>query len=413
MERLNTITSRLADGRFRLVVVSALALAAIGLICQDAYAQRRGGASWGLSIGGGDGPGFYIGENRGGPGPHGPGLGYGYGQHSGVNWGVQVPLGDHGGIGVGNGPNYYGPYHPGPYHPGPGPYPYHHPYPYAYRAYYYQPYSYFYARDYGYVDTTPAAVASNDDEEAEQEPVLPTPGQLARLSDTQLRELIGYAAADYIAELDALSTGDGWKKYFKLADLKAHADSKPTGPISEETRAMINAVAAKMATAQQKSEYETITNSNPYKVLLMALQEYGQPAVVRTGHHLTAIAKFLGQNLDAVSTGEGWKKYLQLDYLVKVGESGSALDKKSIEKLEKALAAFDTVRTTPDYKVVAEVKGFDAAQAALQRFIGAANGGVKKVVAPPTEAPAAPVAPAVPESPKPDLDATKTGSAAF
>ncbi len=39
------------------------------------------------------------------------------------------------------------------------------------------------------------------------------------------------------------------------------------------------------------------------------------------------------------------------------------------EKLEKILERFDDVAKNPDYKVVAELQGFDVTQAALQQYI--------------------------------------------
>ena len=56
--------------------------------------------------------------------------------------------------------------------------------------------------------------------QAIEHPPVPTAGQVARLTDDQLKMMISVALDSYSKELDGFTTGDGWKKYFQLAELK-------------------------------------------------------------------------------------------------------------------------------------------------------------------------------------------------
>jgi len=306
--------------------------------------------SSGVSVGGGNGPGYY---NRGyydrdrgyydrgyyGGGYGGSGLYFGGGSRD-FRWGVGIPFGydDY---------DWYAPYYNN------------------YRRYYnYEP-GYYQGSDY-YSEYNSSAAAQTP--LAMEHPPIPTAGQVARLTDEQLRMIIAVSLDGYSKDLDGFNTGDGWKKHFKLAELKAHVIASQSGSSDAANRALIADISQKFEAAGTDPTYEVITKPWGFQTLLVSLKEYSLPAVQRQSHLLNAKTQTLKRSLDNISTGAGWKAYLEIDDLEKLLDK-PANNAEVIKKLEKILKRFDDVSQNPQYKTIAELQGFEVTQTALQLYI--------------------------------------------
>jgi hypothetical protein len=334
------------------------------------------GVYGGIGIGGGYGGGYHGGGGYGGGyhggGYHGGGYHGGYYGGSGVNWGVNVPLSSDGSVrlGVGSG-GYYSPY-------------YHHGY-------------YNYPRNYygGYYNSYPAetyeAAPSNETDYAEstpptsQEPPLPTAGQVGRMSDEQLVGLLRVASEGYARELDDYKNGETWKKYFKLAEIGDILKTKGNSP-DAASRTTLAEVLKRLDSSAKNAEYETLTKSWGFKALQIGLREYTLPQKERLAHSLNANLQIMNDSLANVTTGEGWKKHLQIEELGKLAENAGGDDASTGKRLEKILAKFDAVAQDSQYQVVAELNGFAATRADLQRYINALQSEQKVAVPPPPPA---------------------------
>lgn len=252
--------------------------------------------------------------------------------------------------------------------------------PFGYNDYdWYAPYYNSYSRRYynsepGYYQGSDYYNQENASTTAQQQPVMehppiPTAGQVARLTDEQLRMMIAVSLDSYSKDLEGFNTGDGWKKHFQLAELKEHVTSSQTGVPDATTRALVANISQKFDAAAKDSTYEVITKPWAFQTLLVALKEYSLPTVERQGHMLIAKAQTLKRSLDNISTGAGWIAYLEMNDLEKLlGEpSGDNVDLN--KKLEKILERFDDVKENPQYKAIAELQGFDVTQTALQQYI--------------------------------------------
>ena len=204
---------------------------------------------------------------------------------------------------------------------------------------------------------------------AMEHPPIPTAGQVARLTDEQLRMMIAVSLDNYIKDLNGFTTGEGWKRHFKLAELKAQVTASQNASPDAATRTLVADISQKFEATGKDPTYEVITQPWSFQTLLVALKEYSLPVVQRQGHVLNAKAQTLKKSLDNTSTGAGWKAYLEINALDKLlGEA--TIDKaESTKKLEKILERFDDVSQNPQYKAIAELQGFDVTRTALQQYI--------------------------------------------
>jgi hypothetical protein len=326
-----------------------LVLGMIGAVVFAADSAYGGGPAIGIGFGGGGG-GPYGGGGYGGYYGGGRYYGGGYGGYyggSGVRFGVSVPLSEDGNVrlGVGNGgyypPNYYR----------------NHDYP---RGGYYYGGNYNYQDGAGYGESTPPAP-----------PPVPTAGQVGRMSDGQLAGLLRAATEEYSRELDGYTNGETWKKYFKLTEILEIAKKSQPNPPDAAVRTTVAEVVKRMDSAAKNAEYDAIAKPWGFKTLQVGLREYALPLKERLGHLLSANLQKIGESLDGVTTGEGWKKHLQIEELGKLAENAGANDASQGKRLEKILAKFDAVAQNSQYQVIAELDGFAATRADLQRYINA------------------------------------------
>ena len=321
----------------------------------------------------GGGPAIGIGFGGGG-GSYG-GVGYGGGYHggSGVRFGVSVPLSNDGNVrlGVSNGG-----YYPSNYHN---------------RYYNYQRGNYDY--DGGYDNYRGSAYSTQQRgdryvESAPEPPPVPTAGQVGRMSDDRLAGLVRAASEEYLQELDGYTNGETWEKYFKLAEIIEIAKKSKPDALDAAARANLAEVLKRMNSAALNAEYDTITKSWGFQTLQVGLREYALPLKVRSGHLLCANLQKISASLDGVSTGEGWKKHLQLDDLEKLAENAGAEDASRQKQFEKGLAKFDAVAQNTEYRVIAELDGFAASRTGLQRYLNALQADQPARTPPPPPPPA-------------------------
>jgi hypothetical protein len=367
------------------------------LLISESLAGPPGGGGGG----GGGGPGGGFGGGMGGA----PGGGFHVGGGNAPNHG-NVPY--HGGGFPGGGPYYHGGGFPGGWHGGPGPYyggwpgfhwgitipfgyddydwyaPYYNYY--NYRSYYVP--TYYSGTEYYSVESPTttaqypqtAAASTAQYPQTTSTPPIPTAAQAARLTDEQLRMMIAVALENYTKDLDAFTSGESWKKHFKLAELKARISALQTGSPDAATRALIADISQKFEAAAKDPTYETITKPWSFQTLLVGLKEYSLTAVQRQNHTLYAKAETLKRSLDNVSTGGDWKTYLEINELERLLGQSSINNAELNKNLEKILVRFDNVAQNSQYKAIADLQGFDVTRMGLQQYILAlraepANGG--------------------------------------
>ena len=217
------------------------------------------------------------------------GGGWGYGP--GYGWGINIPFGYWGGIGLGNYYGYYGyPYYGGYYNDwGPG-------------------YGDYYSYDYSspdYVYQAPQQPVPDTEGQQGKLPPIPTTTELARLTDQQLQSFIAWAANGFSRELGQYDTGNTWIKYFHLDDLKGLAPHPPasatagasaTGAPKAEN--ILEDVLARMDSASKNDQYKTITGTWGFQALHAALYEAVKTPDARAPDVLKGQAEMLSKSLE-------------------------------------------------------------------------------------------------------------------
>jgi hypothetical protein len=258
---------------------------------------------------------------------------------------------------------------------------------YYYRSYYYEP-TYYSGTGYYSVETPTstalypqtAAGSSAQNPQTMSTPPIPTAAQAARLTDEQLRMMIAVSLENYLKDLDTFTSGESWKRHFKLAELKARISALQGGSPDAATRALVADISQKFEASAKDPTYETITKPWSFQTLLVGLKEYSLTAVQRQNHTLYAKAETLKRSLDNVSTGGDWKTYLQINELEKLLTQPPIYNAEMNKNLEKILVRFDNVAQNSQYKAIADLQGFDVTRTGLQQYTLAlrsepANGG--------------------------------------
>jgi hypothetical protein len=284
-------------------------------------------------------------------------------------WGINVPLGRFGGIGIGN---YYGNYGY-PYY-GWGNWNYWGP-----DGYYgswgpgYDTYSYDYSAPA--YSAQPDQQYAQDQQTQDQLPPMPTSKELSRFTDQQLQSFIAWVANGFTRELKQFGTGDTWVIYFRLNDLKAFApnapgaaaDAQASDIATKKSRNVIDDVLNRMDSASKNDEYKSVTNTWGFQALHVALKEANQSPDERGPAVLKGQAEVLSKSLDNLSTGEGWRKHLDIDAIEKLA------DKKKLESNDeiKGIAEkFEHVSRNHEYQAIAQLPGFYGVYSTLNKIVG-------------------------------------------
>ena len=206
-----------------------------------------------------------------------------------------------------------------------------------------------------------------------QGPPIPTSKELARFTDQQLQTFIARSANDFIRELGRFSTGDTWVDYFRLNDLKALASSAPgEGATMQDSssgnprgRSVIDTVLNRIASTEKNSEYEAVTSTWGFQALHAALKEAARSPDEREIGVLKGQAEVLDKSLERISTGEGWRKHLELESLTKLADQKSLRSNEETQRIEDR---FDQVMRNPEYQAIVQLPGFSGVYGTLHQL---------------------------------------------
>jgi hypothetical protein len=323
--------------------------------------EGRGGSNW-------SGNNYRNYTHDGGWADHGH-WNQGYTSYYGRGWGYQPGFGW--GIGLGNFYGYYGyPYY------GRGGYGWGRGWRDGYYGYWGPDYdTYGYDGNYSYPlygEVAEGAESPEDQSSGEgQLPPMPTEKELSGFTNQQLQSFIAWVSRGFTKELGQFNNGDTWVKYFKLDNLRDIAPQPPraavaagaTETISPKNENLIDAVLSRMESTAKSNEYRTITDTWGFKALHVALQEASRPADERAASVLTAQTEMLNKSLERVSTGERWRKHLEIDNLEKIAKTRKL---GSDENLDEITTIFERVAQNPEYQVITQLPGFEGVYSSLR-----------------------------------------------
>jgi hypothetical protein len=221
---------------------------------------------------------------------------------------------------------------------------------------------------------------SEDNQGEEKQPPIPTSKEVARFTDQQLQSFISWTANGFTQELGQYQSGDTWVKYFRLADLKAlaprapggmanataTANAQPSESISKKSKNVIEDVSERMEKTAKNDEYKRITETWGFQSLQVALKEAARSSEERQPDVLKGQAEILAKSLERVSTGDGWRKHLEIDTLQKIADEKDA---GSSDDLKKIANRFDRVAQNPEYQAISQLPGFGGVYGTLHKMM--------------------------------------------
>jgi hypothetical protein len=121
-----------------------------------------------------------------------------------------------------------------------------------------------------------------------------------------------------------------------------------------------------MDTAEKNDEYKMITGSWGFQALQVALKEAARSSEEREPGVLKGQAEILAKSLERVSTGDGWRKHLEIDSLQKLADQKDA---GSSDEFQKIAARYDRVAQNPEYQAISQLPGFGGVYGTLHKMM--------------------------------------------
>jgi hypothetical protein len=160
-------------------------------------------------------------------------------------------------------------------------------------------------------------------------------------------------------------------KYFELENLRAVAPQPPRGSagqqppqtISAKSESLFDKVLNRMKSVEQNSDYSAVTDTWGFKALHAALEEASRPAEERIATVLQTQTEVLNKSLEQVSTGDGWRKHLEIDELQKLAQQKNI---SSDDQVEKIATKFERIARNPEYEAIVQLPGFQEVYSSLR-----------------------------------------------
>jgi hypothetical protein len=217
--------------------------------------------------------------------------------------------------------------------------------------------------------------SENQNSEDGKLPPLPSEKELSSFTNQQLQSFISWVARGFTKELGQYSGGDTWVKYFKLDSLRSIApqpprgqemaaqQQQPTETISQRSEDAIRDVVGRMDSIQKDNQYQTVTNTWGFKALHAALLEASRPPEDRAASVLRGQTEILNKALERVSTGDSWRRHLEIDSLQRLANEKDPGRDQNVDKIAEK---FDRVARNPEYQAIVQLPGFEGVYSSLR-----------------------------------------------
>jgi hypothetical protein len=233
-----------------------------------------------------------------------------------------------------------------------------------------------------YVYTTPATVyvptpVANPDVVVNSAPagVAPpqqsqlTPDDFAALPLEQQRDLLLQALNALEEDFARSPNGDDWSQHLQLATA-AKLITEDEGAPEPTTRARLRAIVQLFDEVASNGDYKAVSDLMSFRSLQAGLHEFAAEEIDRSRRQLSLSAAAFSKTLEEWSSGERWREYLQLNWLIGTEEEMKIDLDARLARFEKLLGKFDRVKSDDQFQVVTEPREFGATHEALHRFVG-------------------------------------------
>ena len=251
------------------------------------------------------------------------------------------------------------------------------------------------------VNTVPAGVAPPQQQQL-------TPDDFAALPIERQHDLLLQALNALEEDLARSPNGNDWSRHLELATM-AKLITEDEGAPEPTTRVRLRAIVQLFDEVAANPDYKAVSDLMSFRSLQAGLHEFAAEDIDRSRRQLSLAAAGFSKTLEAWNSGERWREYLQLNWLIGTDEEMKIDLVARLERFEKLLNKFDRVKGDDQFAVVTQPREFEVTHEALRGFVGHLQALVtdirnaeQEAPKPGLELPDAPKpAPVLPDAPKP------------
>lgn len=196
-----------------------------------------------------------------------------------------------------------------------------------------------------------------------------TPDEFAVLPLERQRELLLQALNSLEEDFARSPNGEDWSRHLQLATiakLVTDGDDCPDATL----RARLRSVVQLFDEVASNADYKVVSDLMSFRVLHMGLHEFAAEEIDRSRRQLSNVASNLAKNLEAWSSAQRWRDYLQTEWMIGTDEEMQIDLEARLVRFEKLLEKFDRVRSDDQFQIVTQPREFGLTHDALRRFVG-------------------------------------------
>ncbi len=196
-----------------------------------------------------------------------------------------------------------------------------------------------------------------------------TPDEFATLPLERQRDLLLQALNALEEDFARSPNGEDWSRHLQLATvakLVTDGEDRPDATL----RARLRSVVQLFDEVAANADYKTVSELTSFRVLHVGLHEFAAEDIDRSRRQLSTSASNLSKGLESWSSGQRWRDYLQLSWMIGTDEEMQIDLDARLVRFEKLLDKFDRVKSDDQFEIVTQPREFQLAHVALRRFVG-------------------------------------------
>lgn len=195
-----------------------------------------------------------------------------------------------------------------------------------------------------------------------------TPDEFAALPPQRQRELLLQAVNALEEDFARAPNGEDWSRHLQIATI-ANLVSEGGDQAPDTTlRARLRSIVQLFDEVAANTDYKAVSELTSFRVLHAGLHEFAAEEIDRSRRQLSLGAAELSKSLDAWTSGERWREYLQLSWLIGTDEELQIDLEARLVRFEKLLEKFDRVNSDDQFQVVTQPREFGFTHEALRQF---------------------------------------------
>jgi len=203
---------------------------------------------------------------------------------------------------------------------------------------------------------------------------VPSKEQLSQFPIKDLRTFLQRSAKELEKDLKTIRTGDAWQEALQTKTLQGITAENESELPDNETRKLLKELLKKYDDIAKNSQYKKIASMFGFRAVHVALEPFSaEPAEYHRSQLSPSLAE-LSRSLGKLNTGDGWKKHLQTEELVRlIDKTTGRTDRESLAMMKKILATYDEASKDSKYEKIVKLAGFAMTHQRLDKYVKASS----------------------------------------